>query len=156
MEKFNKLYNNALKFLSFRSRSEKEVFDYLHKKEDAVEIITQVIAKLKEQKFINDFEFAKQWVESRMRFRPKSQKMLGFELKQKGINQDILDTVINDERLMINDLEQASNLVEKKIEKYKGLPRQEVFQKLGGFLARRGFDYDTIKKAVDGALQKKV
>lgn len=149
MEKFNKLYNNALKFLSFRSRSEKEVFDHLIKKEEAVEVITQVITKLKEQKFLNDYEFAKQWIESRMRFRPRSQKLLIFELKQKGISQEIIDTVINYEGLVINDLEKAKELVKKKIEKYKGLSRQEVFQKLGGFLARRGFDYDTIKASID-------
>ena len=156
MEKFNKLYNNALKFLSFRSRSEKEVFDHLIKKEDAIEVITQVIAKLKEQKFLNDYEFAKQWIESRMRFRPRSQKMLAFELKQKGISKEIIEQIFNFQFSIFNEKEQIQKLIEKKIEKYKGLPRQEVFQKLGGFLARRGFDYDTIKASIDDIFKKRV
>ncbi len=157
MEKFNRLYNSALKFLSFRSRSEKEIREYLKKKKVDPQVTEKIITKLKEQKFLNDFEFAKQWVESRMRFRPRSQKMLTFELKQKGISQDISDSVIQNSEFRIqNDLEQAKKLVEKKIEKYKGLSRQEIFQKLGGFLARRGFDYDTIKASIDDILKKEV
>lgn len=158
MEKFNKLYNSALKFLSFRSRSAKEVFDHLIKKEDAEEIIIQVITKLKEQKFLNDFEFAKQWVESRMRFRPRSKKMLIFELKQKGISQEIIDQIFsaNLADSIFNEKEQIQKLIEKKIEKYKGLSKQEVFPKLGGFLSRRGFDYDTIKASIDDIFKKRV
>ena len=150
MEKFNKLYNAALRYLSFRSRSEKEIRDYLSKKENLPEIISQVITKLKEQKFLNDYEFTKQWVESRMRFRPRSKKLLSFELKQKGISQDIINNITQD------DLEQAKKIVEQKIVKYKGLPKQKVFQKLGGFLARRGYDYDTIKTSIDDIIQKGV
>lgn len=142
--------------MSFRSRSEKEVFDHLIKKEDAKEIIIQVITKLKEQRFIDDIEFAKQWVESRMRFRPRSQKMLAFELKQKGISKEIIEQIFNFQFSIFNEKEQVQKLIEKKIEKYKGLPRQEIFQKLGGFLARRGFDYDTIKASIDDIFKKEV
>lgn len=156
MEKFNKLYNNALKFLSFRSRSEKEVFDHLIKKEDAVVVITQVITKLKEQKFLNDYEFAKQWIESRMRFRPRGSRLIKMELEQKGISKEIIEQIFNFQVPIFNEKEQIQKLIEKKIEKYKGLSRQEVFQKLGGFLARRGFDYDAIKASIDDIFKKEV
>ena len=52
-----------------------------------------------------------------------------------------------------SDLEMAKKLAEKKMPKYKDLPKQEIYQKLGGFLARKGFNWDTIKKAIDDALE---
>lgn len=164
MDKFNKLYNSALKFLSFRSRSEKEVREYLVKKvvdgeevEEVEKIINLIIEKLKEHKFLDDNEFAKQWIESRMRFKPRSKKLLLLELKQKGISEELIESQISNFQFqMPNDLETAQKLVEKKIAKYKELSRQEIYQKLGGFLARKGFDWDTTKQAIDDILKKGV
>ncbi len=156
MDTFEKYFNSALRFLSFRPRSEKEVRDNLKKKSVDPLIIEKIISKLKEKNFVNDSEFAKWWIESRTRFKPRSIKLIRIELKQKGIRGDILDKMINDEGLMMNDLEQAKKLVEKKIERYKGLPKHELYQKLGGFLARRGFDWDTIKQSIDEVIREGV
>lgn len=187
----DKFYNKALRFLSYRPRSEKEVRDKLiwfakksNKKAATTEaqkenetqnfspsadgsenfsvsvvaretsIIDKVIQKLKEQKFINDEEFAKWWIESRTRFKPRSLRLIKIELKQKGIEQDLVDSLIDDLRLMNNDLEQAKKLVEKRIERVRNLPKQEIYQKLGSYLARRGFDWDTIKQSIDELLFK--
>ena len=57
--------------------------------------------------------------------------------------------MIKDKGLMVNDLESAKKLVEKKIGRLKNLPKQEICEKLGRFLASKGFNWDTIKKAID-------
>ena len=152
MDDFEKFYNLALRFLSYRPRSEKEVKDKLKvqsskfKVENPTAIIEKVIQKLKEYKFIDDVEFAKKWIESRLRFKPRSLRLIKMELKQKGIDPEI----INNLQLTINsDLESAKKLVEKRIERLKGLDKQKVYEKLGRFLASKGFNWDTIKKAID-------
>ena len=154
----DRFYNFALRFLSYRPRSEKEVRDRLKLKSQnsKVKITTQnskvidkVIQKLKEKKFINDEEFAKGWVESRLRFKPRSARLIKIELKQKGISPEIIDKMINNEGLMINDSENAKKLIEKRILRYKGLSRQKIYEKLGRYLASKGFNWDTIKKAID-------
>ena len=152
MDYFEKFYNSALRFLSYRPRSEKEVKDKLKvqsskfKVENPTAIIEKVIQKLKEYKFIDDVEFAKKWIESRLRFKPRSLRLIKMELKQKGIDPEI----INNLQLTINsDLESAKKLVEKRIERLKGLDKQKVYEKLGRFLASKGFNWDTIKKAID-------
>lgn len=181
MDTFERYFNSSLRFLSFRQRSEKEVRDNLTRKirhsgkrsasrirseeldsgvlhADALspqnddKIIDQVIDKLKEKKFINDEEFAKWWIESRTRFRPRSLKLIAFELKQKGIAQDLIESGIRNQELGIkDDASMARKLVEKKIGKYKGVSKQELYQKLGSFLVRRGFNWETIKQAIDEA-----
>ncbi|QQG40957.1 MAG: regulatory protein RecX [Candidatus Levyibacteriota bacterium] len=151
MDEFEKYYNHALRFLSFRPRSEKEIRDNLKKKKVDPLVIEKIIIKLKEQKFVNDKDFARMWVESRMRFKPRSQRFIILELKNKGIVQDIIDSIIQN-----NDLEQAKKLVVKKIEKYQELPKNKLYQKLGSFLARRGFSWETIKESIDEVVNKEV
>ncbi len=159
MDDFEKSYNKALRFLSFRPRSEKEVKDNLKRKKAGSLVIDKVVAKLKEKKFINDLEFAKWWVEQRTIFRPTSLRLIKIELLQKGIAKEIVDNLIYDLRFKIDDLEQAKKLVDKRMKRFRnkfGMTREEIYQKLGGFLARRGFDWETIKQAIDEVVKKGV
>ena len=102
MEDFDKFYNLALRFLSYRPRSEKEVRDRLKIKyqksnlKDLELIIDRVIQKLKKYNFVNDLEFAKKWIESRMKFKPRSLRLIKLELKKKGISDDIIQAIIHD------------------------------------------------------------
>lgn len=162
-----KFYNLALRFLSYRIRSEKEVRDYLKLKAqrskfktttqslklDTENLIAKIVKKLKDYKFINDVEFAKKWAENRLRLKPRSIRLIKLELKQKGISDEIIS---NSEFLIFNDMELAKKLVEKRIGRVKGLPKQEIYGKLGRFLASKGFGWDTIKKSIDEILGKGV
>jgi len=155
MDEFSKFYDKALKFLSYRPRSEKEVKDNLLKKKAPDSIVQLVIKKLKEQKFLNDGEFAKWWIEQRTLVKPTGKRLIKFELKKKGIDKELIDEVFDSvEDLVHDELETARKLVQRKINKYKGLDRQKIYQRLGGFLSRRGFDYDTIKKSIDEFISK--
>jgi regulatory protein len=147
---FEKFYNYSLKFLSYRIRSEKEIRDKLKAKQVETQIIEKIIAKLKEKKFIDDDNFAGMWIENRNRFKPRSLRLIKMELKQKGIDPEIIESRIKDQELGVeSDLEQAKKLVEKRIGRLKGLPKQEIYEKLGRYLASKGFNWDTIKKSID-------
>ena len=163
MGDFERFYNLALRFLSYRPRSEKEVRFKLKvqseklKVEDSTRIIDNVIQKLKEKKFINDEEFARLFMENRLRFRPRSINLIKRELLFKGVDREIIDAQISNFQFPIsNELENAQNLIEKKIERYRNLPKQEIYQKLGRYLASKGFSWDTIKKSIDETLDKGV
>lgn len=148
MDEFNKFYNQALRFLSYRSRSEKEIKDNLLKKKASQEVIDQIIVKLREHAFVNDKEFAKSWIESRMRFKPRGIRVIKMELKQKGISQEIIDSQISKLRSSVSNEEMIQKLIQKKITRYKQLPPMEMKQKLFQFLSSKGFEYDDIKDAL--------
>ena len=134
--------------------------------DDRESIIEKVIAKLKEQKFINDEEFAKWWIEQRTSFRPRSLRLIKLELRQKGITDEVIESGIRNQELGIeSDLDRAKKLVEIRIKRFRnpstplkagkfGMTREELYQKIGGFLARRGFDWETIKQSIDDSLFK--
>lgn len=152
MENFDKYYNKCLHFLSFRPRSEKEIRDYLLKKKVASDIIEQIITKLKQYNFVNDLEFVKWWIEQRTLIKPKAWRSIKFELKQKGIRDDLLE---HSEFEQPDDLETAQKLAEKK---FRLIPdkkdKQKVREKLARYLSGKGFDWDTIKDVIDQYLPK--
>ncbi len=163
MKKKNQIYsddfgvnlNRALRFLSFRPRSEKEIRDYLSKKKVSELVAQEIISKLKENKFLNDDDFAKWWVEQRTLIKPRAWRIIKIELKQKGISKEIIEKLEqNTEFKLQSNLEMAIKLAQKRLPRYKNLPKQEAYQKLGRFLASKGFDWETIKISIDGVFSK--
>ncbi|MBI5358118.1 RecX family transcriptional regulator [Candidatus Amesbacteria bacterium] len=121
---------NAFHYLSFRSRSEKEMRDYLKKKE--ILEIDETIEKLKELDFINDNKFIQEFVDSRSKNKPKGKKALMIELARKGIKVKELD---------VNEDELAK----------KALLKKKTFRdrnQLQRFLYSRGFSSSVIERAV--------
>lgn len=166
---YQRYLDRALKFLSYRPRSEKEIRNKLTEKKASKEIVDKIIAWLKEQRFINDEEFARWWLEQRTTFRPKGERFIRLELKQKGIENDIINSVfdsalkegmghlgIANESVVRDEKMIAKEIVIRKLPKYKDLPKFEIYKKIGAHLARRGFNWDTIKASIDDVLQNGV
>ncbi len=153
MDDFEKFYNKALKFLSYRPRSEKEIIDKLKSKKASDEVIKKVIKKLKEYKFLDDLEFVRWWIEQRTKMNPKGLRLIKIELKRKGIDDKLIEKINLKDR---NDLKLVKGLVEKRIERYKKMGKWEVYPKLVRYLSSRGFSYDVIKESIDELFKKRV
>ena len=145
---FKELLEKSFGFLAVRSRSEKEIRDrlwkYLQKKDHpASEIKERVIERLTEMNVIDDKAFAQWLVESRMRYNVKGPQSIRYELKKYGVSESIIDEVLktysaSDER------EKAKALVEKKLLTLREPHPQKQKKKIFDFLARRGFNPQTI------------
>ena len=83
---FEKVFQSALHFLSFRNRSENEIRINLVKKGFLENDINNVIDCLKSRGYLDDEKFAKEWVENRSASKPRGRRMLVYELKQKKVN----------------------------------------------------------------------
>lgn len=151
---YSNYYLKAVFYLKFRQRSVKEMREYLSKKNTPPEIIERVIEQLTSERFLNDEEFARQWVQSRARFRPKGKRIVIMELQQKGIDREIIEKVLTEEMPddVPNEEEQLKKLIQQRLKNYEGMKKQEIYQKLGAYLGRRGFSWEQIKKAIDSEL----
>jgi len=157
VDEFEKYFNSSLRYLSFRPRSKKELKDNLIKKKVPQEIISQIIERLKEHKFLDDKEFAKWWIEQRTKYKPRSDRLIIIELKQKGISEELVKEILSQHsEEAIPEVERAKKLIERKVQRLKGLSKFELTQKLGPMLLRRGFNYDVIKQAIDGVIDEGV
>ena len=94
MDFFEKYYALSLRYLTRRPRSEKELQDYLKKKKASPEVSLKITQKLKEQRFLNDEEFTRWWVDQRLRFKPRSVFLIKRELLQKGVSKTIIESGI--------------------------------------------------------------
>jgi len=142
---FDRAYTKSLNFLSFRARSEKEIRDYLLNKEFDITIIEQVINLLLEQKFLNDREFAESWIEQRQNQKAKSKSFIRQELRQKGIDEEIISETLEKSH---GDYNTARQYFEKRKKRFENLTGEEYFQKAASFLQRRGFSWDVVKKVL--------
>lgn len=141
-------YNLCIRYLSYRPRSEKEIIDYLTKKKIDEEIQRQIINKLKTYNFINDLEFVKFWIEQRVKFKHKPLRAIEYELKQKGIDGNLINDAMGKFDKNVFDLENAKKLAERKLDFYRNLDPKKRKEKVMNYLLRKGFSYDVVKKAL--------
>lgn len=138
-------YQQALKYLNYRERSEAEVRQNLNKHNFPEEAIETTIDRLNRGMLVDDKRFAKNWVENRCQFRPRGRKALSYELRQKGIAEVIITEVLED----IDENELAYRAASKKARRWEKLEMIDFRNKIYGFLARRGFNYETIVLVTD-------
>lgn len=140
MDERKRLLAIALKLLSTRPRSTTEVKTRLSQKSSNTDLINQIVADLTHQKLLNDDQFAIWYMESRSRSRPRSARMLSFELKQKGITEGAVPE--------FNDTDLAMAAYSKKKRLWEKLPILEHKQKAARFLASRGFSWEIVNKVL--------
>lgn len=161
---FEKIFNKALFFLKFRSRSEKEIRDYLERRfkqpkmvhEEINDVIEKTISRLKELNFINDEEFTRSWVIKRLKTNWRGPIVIINELKKKGITQEIINQIFEKEFQESSQDEVLRKLLDKADRRYKHLPYLKRREKLINFAVRRGFLYRKTAILVDEKLKEGV
>jgi regulatory protein len=143
----NKAYAHAIRFLGFRARSQAEMARYLRDKGYSAEVADEIVGRLVNEQYLDDEAFARFWLEDRERFRPRGQSALRYELRQKGIADEVIDTVLAD----LDEDELAWKAVERKLSHWKNLAEQDLKKKIVGFLSRRGFSYETANEVFNRA-----
>ncbi|TET42807.1 MAG: regulatory protein RecX [Dehalococcoidia bacterium] len=131
----------AYRYLSYRPRSEGEVRQRLFQHGFVSEEVERAIAKLKEQKLIDDFAFARFWKDSRLSFRPKSKRLIARELRNKRVAADIVDEITKD----IDDELNAYTIGCTRMRFLADLDYPRFRQRLSGYLSYRGFSHQVIR-----------
>jgi len=143
----NKAYHQAVRFLGFRARSQQELVRYLQEKGYAPVVVTDTIDRLLEEQYLDDEAFVRFWLANRERFRPRSQQALRYELRQKGIANEVIETALAD----VDEANLAWTAVEQKLARWQGLSEEDFRKKVLGFLSRRGFTYEIAYQVVERA-----
>jgi regulatory protein len=138
-------YQKALHFLSYRPRSSSEVRQNLLKRATPPPLVEETVNRLQHAGLVNDQEFARAWVENRNAFRPRSKSALRMELRRKGLSDEIVQTVLDEQ---VDEETLANEAARKYAPRLADMEWPDFRQKLSGFLARRGFSYTTISPVV--------
>lgn len=144
-DSLEKAKDQAIRYIVQRPRSSSEIGRYLKRKGYDEPQIEQVVNRLRELELLDDSAFAEYWIEQRLTFKPRSQMALRYELQQKGVSRDVMDELLNE----VDEVAAAQDAAQRKLNTYRHLPEDQFRAKLGGFLQRRGFRYETIRQVVD-------
>ena len=141
---FREAKSLAVKYLSTKLRTEKEVKEKLLNEGYEESCINNVIEELKAIGYINNKLYAQKYVYDRSKLKPMSKKLLKHELMNRGISEEIVDEVLNDWK--VEDTNIAGSLLKRKFGKYD-LSDEKIIKKAYMFLLHRGFSMETIREA---------
>jgi regulatory protein len=140
----SKAYAQALRYIGIRPRSEREVRDYLARKETAPADADTAVERLRGLALIDDLEFAAAWIRHRQSVNPRSRRRLEQELMQKGVERGTIEEALR-ELDGDTELDTLVALIERK----QRLPQYSEREKLMAYFARQGYGYDVIKRALE-------
>jgi len=134
-----KAFQRCLHYLQYRPRSRAEIIAYLEKKDFSGPAVKNALSRLESYGYIDDEAFARMWIESRCRSRPRGEFALRYELRQKGVNEAIIDRMLAD----FEETGPAWRAVAPRLSAWAKLDRTELKQKFYQYLNRRGFSWET-------------
>ena len=133
----------ALRYLSYRPRSEFEVRGRLRRRYDE-QVAESVIGRLKDQGLLDDVAFALAWSQGRMSFKPRSAALIRRELLQKGVDRETALITVE----ALDDEESAYKAGLRAANSLAGVDYTTFRRRLWGYLYRRGFGRSVVRDTV--------
>jgi regulatory protein len=146
-----KVYDRALNMLAFRARSSAELARSLVRKGEEKANVEWAVRRLQENGLLDDAAFAQAFTRAKVLGARQSRRRVQQDLSRKGVARNVSDAAIDtvfeeegvDQRAIV---EEAAR---KKLRALRGLEPPVRRRRLYGFLARRGYDADDIRAAMD-------
>ncbi len=142
----NRARSRALYYLSGRDYAAKELERKLYRCADR-ETAAAVVDRLSEVGLINDGAYAKRLAQNLMQYKQYPRRRVFQALQEKGISRADAEAAL--EELEPDDFQQALALIRKKY--YNRIHDKESREKVAAALARYGFSYDTVRRALNAA-----
>lgn len=108
--------------------------------------VAKVMTRLDDLRYLDDLQYAVDYVDSRVRMKPRGRFMLRKELRHKGISKEMAEKVVDDSDFDEGEL--GYDLICRCRGRWKKYPEREQKQKAYRYLAYRGFDKDAIYKVL--------
>ena len=150
LDDVTRAFDRAVTLLARRPYSTAEIRRYLESKEIAPPVIEEALANLIRLGYLDDRAFVQYWIENRERFRPRGPRALQFELRQKGIPEDIIESALAE----MDAYDSAYRAAQERVRRLRGVDQEDFRQKVGSFLVRRGFGYDIVREVVDNLIRE--
>ncbi len=149
-------FDRALTMLALRARSQRELRRQLIRKGEAEEHVDAAIARLAANGLIDDAGFARQLARSRVLGPGHSRRRLQAELFRKGVDRSVadeaIDEVLDDEAIDTEAI--IERVARRKLQSLAKLDPEARDRRLWGFLARRGYDSDDIRRAIKAVTEE--
>lgn len=144
----------AHRLIDHRMRTRRELAVRLRSKGRPDEVIDQVLDRLEHAGLIDDGRFARLWIDERLRRRPAGLSLLRRELRQKGIDAEVVDAALEESASREGESERAYEALRRQSHRYARLDRDAAHRRMVAFLGRRGFGQAVIYQVVHRVLDE--
>lgn len=147
-ECLKKARNKALRCLTYRQRSKKELRDYLTGKGFSEEIVEQVVQRLQDTGLINDRNFTAEWIECSFR-KGRGSHRIKYELKERGIDEAVIDELLEESFDQHDEYNRACSLMDKYLSPDYKPDDKKLLRKAASYLKRRGYPHKIIYEVIN-------
>ncbi|BAU28819.1 regulatory protein [Aneurinibacillus soli] len=144
----------ALCYVGLRPRTMEEMRLYLLGKGFPDDVAVEIVGRFVERKYLDDGLYARQWIEERMRLKPRGRHLLQQELQHKGVDKRLIEEALN-ELDRDEEYEACLTCARKKNARRTFASYAEMRNKTGPFLQRKGFPLDTINRVLHCLYEEK-
>ncbi|MGZ4149796.1 MAG: regulatory protein RecX [Actinomycetota bacterium] len=143
-------HERALGLLAVRQRSRRELERRLLQAGFEPTEVSEELSRLETVGLIDDEAFARAVAEHGFGGRKEARRVVAGKLATAGVDPTTAQAVLDD--LAGDEQERADALASQRASKLGGLPSDKAFQRLAGFLARRGYPPGVARAAARRAL----
>lgn len=145
---YRRALDRAVALLARRAHSEGEIRMRLEKAQFDHEVIELVVFKLQKEHLLDDREFARQWVDSRVK--KYGTARIRQELRLKNVDRNIAEEALS-AASEEEQLECATAFARKKLHSsmHDSSDRRKTFRSITSALVRRGYSWDVARKAFE-------
>ena len=140
-EKFDKMKSKVLKYVLYKKRTEQEVRQKFSKELEE-NILNDIIEELKENSYIDDYNYIERAINEFTNLKSLSIKEIKYKLYSKGIKSSLIDEYIskNIDELQEYEEKSAYKLITKKL---NSMEEEEIRL----YLLKKGYKEESIKSA---------
>lgn len=141
--RFTEAYRLCVKYVAIRTRSTKEIKDYLIRKGFSEDEIEEVIKRLSRDKVLDDEHFTECFIKDKLSFTSMGQYRIIAELKKHNITNEMIDkySYLWDKEVMIKRIDK---LVNKQMKSSRKLDQYKLRNKIYYYLLNLGYYSDDI------------
>lgn len=140
---YKKAFNFSVRYLSYKMRTECEVWEYLSDKQFSNDTMEYTIDKLKNYSYIDDDNYINTYIKEKMSA-GYSRKKIKYKLIDKGFDNDRVLDMIYKSYPFEKELELIRKDITKMKNKYKNLPYRDKVRKINESCLRKGYDYEHV------------
>ncbi|MGB9867223.1 MAG: regulatory protein RecX [Bacillota bacterium] len=139
---------DALRALSYRQLTGEELRQRLLRRGHPEAAVEECLTRLREIGYLDERQFARDFVESRSRVRPVGRRKLVAELESKGIPREVVQEEVDRALPEEREQELAIKLAMKKAVGCKEPDRGKLCRRVYRFLVQRGFSGELAVRAL--------
>jgi regulatory protein len=145
------LYAAALRALVRRAHSVFEMRTYLERRAEEPALARRVVARLRQEKLLDDARYAGDFARFRVKFRKQGRFRIVRELRQRGVPDQHIEAAVEEVFAETDERQMVRKIIERRLRTARGPLDHKKMASLYRTLLRAGFDAALIGREVRAA-----